>query len=110
VSRRNGREASTIFLQRSPCTLLKQWFNGDAKEQFRMDFLKCSQVYGYKSIAEVEEEEFAEKILNDHKAFARDMLADGDSIEKVVRITKLSEETVRELQAEITKELRPVSG
>ena len=75
-----------------------------------MDFLKCSQVYGYKSIAEVEEEEFAEKILNDHKTFARDMLADGDPIEKVVRITKLSEETVRELQAEITKELRPVSG
>ena len=48
-----------------------------------MDFLKCSQVYGYKSIAEV------------------DMLADGDSVEKVARITKLSEDTVRELQAEV---------
>lgn len=27
-----------------------------------MDFKKCSEVYGYKSIAEVEEEEMAEKI------------------------------------------------
>ncbi len=27
-----------------------------------MDFKKCSEVYGYKSIAEVEEEEIAEKI------------------------------------------------
>ena len=27
-----------------------------------MDFKKCSEVYGYKSIAEVEEEELAEKI------------------------------------------------
>ena len=26
-----------------------------------MDFKKCSEVYGYKSIAEVEEEELAEK-------------------------------------------------
>ena len=35
---------------------LRQWFNGEAKEQFKMDFKKCSEVYGYKSIAEVEEE------------------------------------------------------
>ena len=27
-----------------------------------MDFKKCREVYGYKSIAEVEEEEIAEKI------------------------------------------------
>ncbi len=27
-----------------------------------MDFKKCSEVYGYKSIAEVEEEEMAEKL------------------------------------------------
>ena len=82
---------------------LKQWFNGEAKEQFKMDFLKCSQVYGYKSIAEVEEEEFEARILEDHKAFARDMLAEGDSVEKVARIFKLPEETVRKLQAEISK-------
>ena len=68
-----------------------------------MDFLKCSQVYGYKSIAEVEEEEFAEKLVEHDKDIARNMLADGDSVEKVARITKLSEEAVRELQAEILK-------
>ena len=82
---------------------LKQWFNGDAKEQFRMDFLKCSQVYGYKSIAEVEEEELAEKLVEHDKDIARNMLADGDSVEKVARITKLSEEAVRELQTGILK-------
>lgn len=82
---------------------LKQWFNGDAKEQFRMDFLKCSQVYGYKSIAEVEEEEFAEKLVEHDKDIARNMLADGDSVEKVARITKLSEEAVRELQVNTLK-------
>jgi hypothetical protein len=51
-------------LQRSPCTLLKKWFNGDAKEQFKMDFKKCSEVYGYKSIAEVEEEESNNRVCD----------------------------------------------
>ena len=40
---------------------LRKWFNGEDKEQFKMDFKKCSEVYGYKSIAEVEEEELAER-------------------------------------------------
>ena len=40
---------------------LKYWFKGEDKEQFKMDFKKCSEVYGYKSIAEVEEEELAER-------------------------------------------------
>ena len=33
-----------------------------------MDFKKCSEVYGYKSIAEVEEEEQAEKLQGIAKA------------------------------------------
>ena len=64
-------------MQRSPCTLLKKWLNGDAKEQFKMDFKKCSEVYGYKSIAEVEEEEsnnrvcdFAQALINAGKITA----------------------------------------
>ena len=64
-------------MQRSPCTLLKKWFNGDAKELFKMDFKKCSEVYGYKSIAEVEEEEsnnrvcdFAQALINAGKITA----------------------------------------
>ena len=32
------------------------------------------------------------------------MLAEGDSIEKIARVTKLSEEKVRKLQAEIARE------
>lgn len=47
---------------------LKKWFKGEAKEQFKMDFKKCSEVYGYKSIAEVEEEEQAEKLQGIAKA------------------------------------------
>ena len=43
---------------------LKKWFNGDAKEQFKMDFKKCSEVYGYKSIAEVEEEESNNRVCD----------------------------------------------
>ncbi len=35
---------------------------------------------------------------------AKAMLAEGDSIEKIVRVTKLSEEKVRKLQAEIARE------
>ena len=40
----------------------EKWFKGEAKEQFKMDFKKCSEVYGYNSIAEVEEEELEAKI------------------------------------------------
>lgn len=43
---------------------LKKWFNGDAKEQFKMDFKKCSEVYGYMSIAEVEEEESNNRVCD----------------------------------------------
>ena len=47
---------------------LKYWFKGEAQEQFKMDFKNCSEVYGYKSIAEVEEEEHAEKLQGIAKA------------------------------------------
>ena len=60
---------------------LKQWFKGDAREQFRMDFLKCSEVYGYKSIAEVEEEELAER----DKEKARGLFNDGVPAEVIAR-------------------------
>ena len=51
---------------------LKKWFNGEAKEQFKMDFKKCSEVYGYKSIAEVEEEELAERDREKAKSLFND--------------------------------------
>ena len=64
-------------MQRSPCTLLRKWFKGEAKEQFKMDFKKCSEVYGYKSIAEVEEEELAEKIAHHDESIAKTMFKAG---------------------------------
>lgn len=57
------REEAEEFLSQT-FVYLKQWFNGDAKEQFKMDFKKCSEVYGYKSIAEVEEEEIMLKMVD----------------------------------------------
>jgi len=55
--------ASKFFLSQT-FVYLKKWFNGDAKEQFKMDFKKCSEVYGYKSIAEVEEEESNNRVCD----------------------------------------------
>ena len=55
------REEAEDFLTQT-FIYLKKWFKGEAKEQFKMDFKKCSEVYGYKSIAEVEEEELEAKI------------------------------------------------
>ena len=42
-----------------------------------MDFKKCSEVYGYKSIAEVEEEEMAEKIAQRDRDWIDAMIANG---------------------------------
>ena len=57
--------------------LLKHWFKGEAKEQFKMDFKKCSEVYGYKSIAEVEEEELETKIKDTKLEMVDAMLANS---------------------------------
>ena len=46
-----------------------------------MDFKKCSEVYGYKSIAEVEEEEQAER----DKEKAKGLFKDGVSAEILSR-------------------------
>ena len=39
----------------------------------------------------------AEGVLDKTRKMARDMLAEGDSVEKVARIMHLSEETIRKL-------------
>lgn len=88
------REEANDFLSQT-YIYLKQWFKGDAKERFAMDFLKCSQVYGYKSIAEVEEEELEAKLAERDRELARKMLAFGDSFEKVSIITGIPEEELR---------------
>lgn len=74
---------------------LKKWFNGEAKEQFKMDFKKCSEVYGYKSIAEVEEEELEAKLAERNRELARKMLDYGDPVEKISIITGVPEEEIR---------------
>ena len=60
-----------------------------------MDFKKCSEVYGYKSIAEVEEEELEVKLAERNRELARKMLDYGDSVEKISIITSVPEEEIR---------------
>ena len=59
-----------------------------------MDFKKCSEVYGYKSIAEVEEEEMEAKITETKKEMAHKMLDYGDPIEKISIITGIPEDEI----------------
>ena len=70
------REEAEDFLTQT-FIYLRHWFKGEAKEQFKMDFKKCSEVYGYKSIAEVEEEEMAEKIAHHDESIAKTMFKAG---------------------------------
>ena len=79
---------------------LRKWFNGEAKEQFKMDFKKCSEVYGYKSIAEVEEEEFAEKI----KEIAKGLILDNVSDEVLMRQLNYTKDEIIQLKAELASE------
>ena len=77
---------------------LKKWFKGEAKEQFKMDFKKCSEVYGYKSIAEVEEEEFAEKMAQRDRDWIDAMIGLGDSDEKIATVSGYSVETIKKIR------------
>ena len=60
-----------------------------------MDFLKCSQVYGYKSIAEAEEEELEAKILDTKREDAQLMVDAGIlTPEKASELFKVPRETI----------------
>ena len=74
---------------------LRQWLNDDAKEQFKMDFKKCSEVYGYKSIAEVEEEELEAKILATKFEMVDAMFANDIPIEKIAVISGIPLEEIQ---------------
>ena len=58
-----------------------------------MDFKKCSEVYGYKSIAEVEEEESNNRICD----FAQALIDAGKiTVEEAVRFSNLSRDRFKE--------------
>ena len=59
-----------------------------------MDFKKCSEVYGYKSIAEVEEEEMAEKIAQRDQDWIDAMIANDIPVEKIAVISGRSKEEI----------------
>ena len=65
-----------------------------------MDFKKCSEVYGYKSIAEVEEEEFAEKI----KEIAKGLISDNVPDEVLMRQLNYTKDEIIQLKAELASE------
>jgi hypothetical protein len=77
---------------------LKQWFNDDTKEQFKMDFKKCSEVYGYKSIAEVEEEKFAEKMAQRDRDWIKAMFNIGLSDENISAVSGYPAETIKKIR------------
>ena len=65
-----------------------------------MDFKKCSEVYGYKSIAEVEEEEFAQKIEEKALEWIDRMLDNGKlSDEEISIISGISVEEIAKRRA-----------
>ena len=76
---------------------LRKWFKGEAQELFKMDFKKCSEVYGYKSIEEVEEEELAK---HDEK-IAKKLLKNGATEELVMHSFDYTREQVLKLKTEI---------
>jgi hypothetical protein len=61
-----------------------------------MDFKKCSEVYGYKSIAEVEEEEMAEKIAQRDRDWIEAMFANGKLTDEEIAV--ISGFTVDDIQ------------
>ena len=63
-----------------------------------MDFKKCSEVYGYKSIAEVEEEEFAEKMAQRDRDWINAMIGLGDSDEKIAAVSGYPSETIKKIR------------
>ena len=79
---------------------LRKWFNDEDKEQFKMDFKKCSEVYGYKSIEEVEEEELAEH----DKKIAKGFLREGVDERIVMSQFNYTEDKIFQLKAEIATE------
>lgn len=70
------------------------------KEQFKMDFKKCSEVYGYKSIEEVEEEELADKF----KEIAKGLIDDGVPDQIVMHRFNYTEDKILQLKAELATE------
>lgn len=59
-----------------------------------MDFKKCSEVYGYKSIAEVEEEELKAKLSEHDEKIAKNMFDAGKiTREDAVSFFGVSKET-----------------
>ena len=86
------REEAEDFLSKT-YVYLKKWFKGDAKEQFKMDFKKCSEVYGYKSIAEVEEEEAIDRVRD----FAQSLIDAGKiTADEAATFSKISRDKFQE--------------
>jgi len=65
-----------------------------------MDFKKCSEVYGYKSIAEVEEEELAEKIAQRDRDWIDAMLANSKfTDEDIASVSRIPLEEIQKRRA-----------
>ena len=92
------REEAEDFLSQT-FIYLRQWIKGETKERLKMDFKKCSEVYGYKSIAEVEEEEFAQKMEERDREWIDRMLDRNYSDEEISIISGVPKEEIAKRRA-----------
>ncbi len=65
-----------------------------------MDYKKCSEVYGYKSIAEVEEEELETKIKDTKLEMVDAMIANDIPIEKIAVISGFPLDEIQKRRAQ----------
>ena len=93
------REEAEDFLSQT-FVYLRKWIKDDVKEQLKMDFKKCSEVYDYKSIAEVEEEELEKKIADTKWEMVDAMIKLGsNSDEEISIISGFSKEEIANRRA-----------
>ena len=86
------------------------------KEEFEAYQKVYHKEYDHNAMVDGIFEEFADEInakvassvQDREREMARNMLAEGDSVEKVSRITKLSEREVHKLKKELEKTTTPV--
>ena len=80
---------------------LKKLLPKEEKEEFKMDFIKTSEAYGYETIADAEEKALAKRYeegdLNARREMAKALKNNGASLDLIANVSCLSEEEIRNL-------------
>ena len=80
---------------------MKKLLPKEEKEEFKTDFIKTSEAYGYETIADAEEKALAKRYeegdLNARREMAKALKNNGASLNLIVNVSCLSEEEIRNL-------------